>query len=376
MVEQANEAEGDNFFRIEKTDRRTKNDAAWNNYRGASTFSSTANSGLSKYYGSLGFEESTNAYAYYGHTPLTEAMFSIKYVLSNSELKETEFLSAFANTAYKVTNYIDDKLTGERSYYMYKNNYVLPLAFMMPNDIEEKWDNKDANPFTVQNNLCTAITGSETPMYTRLNVTTMGEQNDIDIDSDMHLFIYVTTSLDSINVSITNSNGEVSSKNYNSMTHRHILDIGNVTSGSTVSVSSTDSEVSLIQLYAYSFDSDVFYDTFNTLNSNPMELTYFSDNKLKSTVDASKDGLLYTSIPYDKGWRVYVDGKEVKTHAFKDALLSIYLTEGIHNIEFKYSPVGFKQGIILTSLSTIIFIIIVVMNNAKNKRRKTLDTAE
>lgn len=376
LVEQANEAEGDNFFRIEKADRRTKNDAAWNNYRGASTFSSTANSGLSKYYGSLGFEESTNAYAYYGHTPLTEAMFSIKYVLSNSELKETEFLSAFANTAYKVTNYIDDKLTGERSYYMYKNNYVLPLAFMMPYDIEEKWNNKDANPFTVQNNLCTAITGSETPMYTRLNVTTMGEQNDIDIDFDMHLFIYVTTSLDSINVSITNSNGEVSSKNYNSMTHRHILDIGKVTSGSTVSVSSTDSEVSLIQLYAYSFDSDVFYDTFNTLNSNPMELTYFSDNKLKGTVEASKDGLLYTSIPYDKGWSVYVDGKEVKTHAFKDALLSIYLTEGSHNIEFKYSPVGFKQGIILTSLSTIIFIIIVVMNNAKNKRRKTLDTAE
>lgn len=213
-------------------------------------------------------------------------------------------------------------------------------------------------------------------MYTRLNVTTMGEQNDIDIDSDMHLFIYVTTSLDSINVSITNSNGEVSSKNYNSMTHRHILDIGNVTSGSTVSVSSTDSEVSLIQLYAYSFDSDVFYDSFNTLNSNPMELTYFSDNKLKGTVEASKDGLLYTSIPYDKGWSVYVDGKEVKTHAFKDALLSIYLTEGSHNIEFKYSPVGFKQGIILTSLSTIIFIIIVVMNNAKNKRRKALDTAE
>lgn len=376
LVEQANEAEGDNFFRIEKADRKTKNDAAWNNYRGASTFSSTANSGLSKYYGSLGFEESTNAYAYYGHTPLTEAMFSIKYVLSNTKLNENEFMSVFSSTTYDVTNYIDNKITSQRSYYMYKNNYTLPLAFMMPEDIEENWNNTDANPFTVQNNLCTAITKNDAPMYTRLDVTTMGEQNDIYTDSDIHLFIYVTTSLDSISVSVTGNDGNISSKSYNSMTHRHILDLGNISAGSTVSVSSSDSDVSLIQLYAYSFDSEIFYDTFNELNSNPMELTYFSDNLLKGNITVSKSGLLYTSIPYDKGWTVYVDGKEVKTYAFKDALLSIYLTEGNHNLEFKYSPVGFKPGILLTSMSVTIFVIIVIMNSRKYKIKKEVNESE
>ena len=376
LVSEANKAEDDNFFRIEKADRRTKNDAAWNNYYGASTFSSTANAGLSEYYGSLGFEKSTNAYAYYGHTPLTEAMFSIKYVLSSSELKESEYISSFANTTYPVTNYIDNKVVSNRSYYMYKNNYSLPLAYMMPADMDTVWDNKNPNPFVVQNNLSTAITNNETPLFTRLNVITVGEQNKIEITEDTHLFIYVTTSLDSINVTTTSPDGNTASKNYSSMTHKHILDLGELLSGSTVTVNSSDSDVNLIQLYAYSFDSSVFTETYDKLAESPMELTSFSDTKLKGNVTASEDGMLYTSIPYDKGWTVYVDGKKVTTHAFKNALLSIYLTEGYHEIEFEYTPLGYNQGLLLTTLSIVVFILIIITDISKKRRKKQIAVSE
>jgi uncharacterized membrane protein YfhO len=368
LVNEAKDAEDGNFFRVEKADRRTKNDAAWNNYYGASTFSSTASSGLSEYYGSLGFEESTNAYAYYGHTPLTEAMFSIKYVLSNSTLKETEFLSAFSNTSYDVENYIDGKVTSTKSYYMYKNNYTLPLGFIMPNNVETDWDNSDSNPFVVQNKLCTAITGNESPMYTRLDVTTIGEDNTVYINEYTHLYIYVTTSLDSISVNYNRVNSENSSKNYNSMTHKHILDLGELEAGDSVTISSNDSDVSMIQLYAYSFDKNIFYEVFDKLNSNPMEITYFSDTNLKSEIDVTEDGMLYTSIPYDKGWTVYVDGKKVETKSFKNALLAIDLSAGYHELEFEYSPQGYKQGLFISGLCVIIFIIIVVSNYYKKRK--------
>lgn len=367
LVNEAKEAEGDDFFRVEKADRRTKNDAAWNDYHGASTFSSTASSGLSKYYGSLGFEESTNAYAYYGHTPLTEAMFSIKYVLSNSSIKETEFLSEFAKTTYNSENYIDGKVNSVKDYYMYKNKYTLPLGFMMPADIETNWNNSDPNPFVVQNNLCTAITGNTQQMYTRLDVTTVGADNTIYIDEDTHLFIYVTTSLDSINVNSTRANGTVNSKNYNSMTHRHILDLGLYEAGDKVTVSSSDSEVNQIQLYAYKFDKEIFYEVFNKLNSNPMELTYFSDTKLKANVTADKDGMLYTSIPYDKGWTVYADGEKVAAKPFKDALLAIDLTSGYHELVFKYTPVGYRLSFLISGICVIIFITIVLTNRKKKR---------
>lgn len=368
LVKQADENEkSDSFYRIEKANRRTKNDAAWNNYYGASTFSSTANAGLSEYYGALGFEESTNAYAYYGHTPLTEAMFSIKYVLSSSPVTENEFIRKFAESKY--TN----SYGTEETYYLYKNTYSLPLGFMLPKDIEKNWDITDPNPFSVQNGLVSSISdrnNAENPMYTRLMVTTIGEDNEVYLEQDTHLYIYVTTSLDGITVTKTDPAGTVTTKNYNSMTHRHILDLGELKAGSKVIVTSSDADVSSIQLYAYSFDSDVFREVYDELNSSTFELESFEDTTVKGSIKVKEDGLLYTSIPFDNGWTVYVDGKKTETHAFKNALLSVYLTEGDHKITFQFTPDGLNQGFFLTGISIVIFIAIVIADVLKRRREK------
>ncbi|MBQ3546425.1 MAG: YfhO family protein [Lachnospiraceae bacterium] len=369
LVNKADENEDkNNFYRIEKEYRRSKNDAAWSDYFGASTFSSTANAGLSEYYGSLGFEESTNAYAYYGHTPLTEAMFSIKYVLSTNSLKENKYRTLFDKESYKSSN------NNEQTYYMYENNYHLPLGFMMPKDIEITWDNSNANPFVVQNNLASALTdlsADESPMYTRLNVTTIGEDNEVYLETDTHLFIYITTSLDSINVKYTDPEGNSTSKNFYSMTHKHILDLGIQKAGSAVTVSSTDDEKPSLQMYAYSFDDEVFEEAFNKLNESTLELTSFEETLVTGKINVKSEGLLYTSIPYDKGWKVYVDGKEAKTHAFKNALLSVELSEGEHEITFEYSPSGLKIGIFITFLSFIILTAIIITDILKKKHKKT-----
>lgn len=368
LVKLAGENEEENsFYRIEKADRRTKNDAAWNNYYGASTFSSTANAGLSEYYGALGFEESTNAYAYYGHTPLTEAMFSIKYVLSNSPMTENEFISKFAESNY--TNTYNTEVT----YYLYENTYSLPLAFMMPKNIEETWNIKDPNPFSVQNGLVASILdrdATDNPMYTRLMVTTIGEENEVYLEKDTHLFIYVTTSLDGITVDSTAPDGTLTTKNYNSMTHRHILDLGEQKAGSKVTVTSSDADVTSIQLYAYSFDKDVFKETYDELARSTFEIESFEETKVTGSIDVKEDGLMYTSIPFDEGWTVYVDGKETETHAFKNALLSVYLTEGEHEITFEFTPAGLNQGFFLTGISVVIFVAIVIAEGLKRRREK------
>lgn len=345
----------DSFYRTEKYDRRTKNDAAWNNYYGASTFSSTASAGLSKYYGSLGFEESTNAYAYYGHTPLTEAMFSIKYVISNNFLNDNDYITQFAQSD---------------NYYLYKNNYTLPLAFMMPENIIKDWDNKDPNPFEVQNNLVNTLLNSKDKMYNRLMVDTLGPSNAISTKEDIHLFIYVTTSLENISVTVTDKNGTVTTQNYNSMTHAHILDLGNIAADSTVTITSMDTKVNSIQLYAYRFDENVFKKAFQKLNDNPMELETFKETYLKGNITVKEKGLLYTSIPYDKGWSVYVDGNKVKTTSFKNALLAVNLDPGYHTIEFKFIPVGLTKGIFISIISFIIFLTLVIADYLKKRRIK------
>ncbi len=367
LVNETKNIEGSNFYRIEKISRRSKNDASWSNYHGASIFSSTANANLSKLYGAVGLEESANAYAYYGHTPLSEAFLGVKYVLASYAQTESDFLSYMTSTEYK------EHSNNIRTYYLYRNNYSLPLGFMLPEDMEDSWDITDPNPFTVQNNLATAIMGDSylaQSLYTRLPVTDSlsgGNAQNVELKEYTHLFIYVTTSLDSIKVTKTTSDGSSSSQNYYSMTHSHMLDLGYLPEDSTVTITSTDTKVPNIQFYAYSMNDDYFKEIYQKLNTSTLNVTAYTDTTVTSTIDVSKAGLLYTSIPYDKGWSVYVDGKEYPTHDFKGALLSIYLKEGTHKIEFKYTSQGYLRGIILSVISVFIFIAIVITDRRKKK---------
>ena len=57
-------------------------------------------------------------------------------------------------------------------------------------------------------------------------------------------------------------------------------------------------------MYAYAFDETAREYDYNLLNANPNQETSFSDTKIEGTLTTDKGNLLYTSIPYDKGWSV------------------------------------------------------------------------
>ena len=341
------EENNDGFYRLEKYERRTKNDATWHGYRGASIFSSTTNAPISEIYGALGFEESCNAYAYYGHTPLTEALLSIKYVFSNELIDDTDYAKM-----------INSKSAGDTTVYLYENNYVLPLGFMVDSQFANIFDSSSTNPFSVQNSLFNAL-GGQGDLYTRLSVDSSSGVNTVITSEDIHLFVYSTTSCDGINIDIIN-NGLTSSDYFGSLTHKHILDAGKIEAGSTVTVKSADSEVNDIQIYAYSFDEAKFTDLIDSLNENGFELDTFEDTYLKGTITANDDGYVFTSIPYDKGWSVLVDGKKVDIETLEDAFIMVPVTKGTHTIEFSYTPGGLYLGIIISILSCIAFVTILI----------------
>ncbi|MBD5136814.1 MAG: YfhO family protein [Lachnospiraceae bacterium] len=346
------------FYRVEKYDRHTKNDAGWNNYRGASTFSSTALAKLSEYYGQMGMQESTNAYAYYGHTPLTEALFSIKYVLGDSFMDDNDLITL--DTASGGT-------------YLYENNYTLPLGFMIKNNFEDDWDFDNSDPFAVQNSFAANVIGDEGyNLFTRLNVDSDGSNAQVSASEKIHLFVYVTTSLDKVDVEVQDSEGNaITNKTYSDMNHQHILDLGIINAGETVYVNPNDEEKTSLQLYAYDFDLDTFVSVYDELNSNPLVIDTFEDNYIKGKINVETGGMLYTSIPYDNGWTAYVDGEETKTKSLEGALLGISLNSGTHTIELKYSPEGLNLGISISILSIIAFVSLVVLDYNKKKRERS-----
>ncbi len=350
------EENDDDFYRMEKYERRTKNDAAWHGYRGASIFSSTANAPISEIYGALGFEESCNAYAYYGHTPLTEALLSIKYIYGNELINDTS-----------LAKMINSKTENNTTVYLYENQYVLPLGFMVDTQFANIFDGATTNPFTSQNSLFNAL-GGQGDLFTRLTVDSSTGVNTVYAEEDMHLFVYSTTSCDSINIDVIN-NGLTSSKHYGSLTHKYMLDAGLVDAGSTVAVKSADADVSDIQIYAYSFDEDKFTELIDSLNENGLILDTFEDTYVKGSITADEDGYVFTSIPYDKGWTAIVDGKEVDIETLDDAFIMIPVTEGTHTIEFKFTPGGLYLGITLSILSYVAFATILICKRKLSRKK-------
>ena len=77
----------------------------------------------------------------------------------------------------------------------------------------------------------------------------------------------------------------------------------------------------------------------------------FDDTYIKGRFTAEEDGLLYTSIPFDHGWTVKIDGEKVSDLdivRLGQALLAVKVKEGNHTIEFDYSVGGFKIGAAIT----------------------------
>lgn len=346
LVGAAAEADTD-FYRIEKLSRKTKNDAAWNNYKGVSIFSSMTNGYFTDYLGYLGFEKSTNAYSYYGNTPFTSSLLSVKYVLSNEFMANDDF----------YTLYDFDE---SASRYLYQVNYCLPVGFMLPEDFDSSWEMTGNNPFALQNSFAELATGYDN-MFSYIPASSVGTTSTFTVESDSDVYIYATTYVDQISFTATSSSGEViASDSFSGLNHRQICHFGELPAGTNVTVTTSDSDASSLQLYAYSFDMDVFKNVYNSFASAGLEVSEYSDTSITGTVTAKEDGDMYLSIVYDKGWSAYVDGEEVEISSLKGALVTVPVPAGTHTIELKYHTDGLNLGIFLSVLSILILILIIV----------------
>ena len=80
-----------------------------------------------------------------------------------------------------------------------------------------------------------------------------------------------------------------------------------------------------------------------------------------------EDSYVATSIPYNKGWTVYVDGKKTDYECVNLSFVGFQLAKGKHTVEFHYTPQGFHVGLIVSSVSFAVMIAAIIkMRRKKN----------
>lgn len=111
------------------------------------------------------------------------------------------------------------------------------------------------------------------------------------------------------------------------------------------------------EIMFYTLNLEKFENAINLLNKEKLEIVEYNKDYIKTTVTVEENNMLYTSIPYDKGFEIIVDGKKQEPIKAFDTLISLKLDKGKHTIEFKYQPRGLKEGTIISLIGIILFII-------------------
>ena len=102
-------------------------------------------------------------------------------------------------------------------------------------------------------------------------------------------------------------------------------------------------------------DDGVFRNAYDVLSASTLELTSFSAASVEGVIDCNRDGLLYTSIPQDGHWVVYVDGEKTESTLVGGAMVAVSLPEGEHIVEFRYKNPSFTWGIVISLTGAVIF---------------------
>lgn len=384
LLAAAEKADDDLFYRTEINRTYTLNDSALYGFYGFSQFSSAANVSVTRFARRLGLyaSEAGNRYYYRISTPVVNSMLGIKYILcKDGELNSEEMALKYSGKSGNVV--------------MYENNYNLSLGFMVDEDILLLEDKNYDNPFVYQNELLKLASGTEEDCYTPqpvalasydgMTVTkrsygdysftkTGGAESaasatyEYDGLAGSYLYGYATNGgCDDITVKAGNVKvaGTVSVDDY-----PIVFPMGNTQEGERSSVTinaKSDKANGSFKLMVYALSQSVFENAYSKLADEQLELTQFEDTNIRGTVNALEDGIMYFSIPYEKGWSVYVDGEKAETLPLAHAMLGARIPAGEHEIELKYIPEGFVPGTAASGVSVVLCGVIAYFDRKKKK---------
>lgn len=117
--------------------------------------------------------------------------------------------------------------------------------------------------------------------------------------------------------------------------------------------------------YAVSVPISKYLNNINNLRKNTLENVKMSNNLITGNIKADKDEILQISVPYSKGYTVYVDGKKTDSFESSVAYLGIKIAKGNHSIEIRYRTPFLRIGFVVTIIAALMFAAYLILQNKK-----------
>ena len=383
--EVVNEAKAvdDGFYRMEKTYHRCVNDPMAVGMYGISHSTSTFNAKAIALAKTLGFGAREHYSRFDGETKLMDDILGIKYVLSKSEL-----LSQYDETL---------DISNDNEIKAYVNEDAFGFAYLAEKDVIGAVL-KDKSPFDVQKRLAAKLSGNFESIFVPIDEYSIELSNlNAGSTTDNHLSYKKRLENDEafINYKVTTSksgevyvyfpsnyerecklyvNGEFIKYYFENENHS-IAYLGNFRQGETfdVKLELMGNEVFFEHPQFCTLDEEAlarFDEIMLSMNENT-EVTRTSTAKLSISVDAKKDCALFTSIPYEEGWTVLLDGEPIPIlKTANDTLMCFEISSGKHVVEMSFFPAGMKTGIIVSVSGAVMFAAMIVIRTLIGNKKK------
>ncbi len=320
------------FYRINQKYEFSKNDSMLLGYNGMTHFSSTYNNNVNLLTKALGMAQAHYWNTGYGTTPLLDSLFAVKYVLDKDN--SLSFYAKLLETTKETVSY--------------ENKSALSIAYSAP-AVSLSPTLNSPNPFVNQNTLLNSIAGTDLDYFTEYDFTT--QQSGLNItytftaDSSNPVYLYIKS--DSFTDTDVYVNGEKIGKYFRSEDNCNLC-LGTFVPREQVRVDIIPSrEVIVTYVHIAQLHMDILHNTLKQLQNNGLNVISHKGGKLQGTISVKPGEKIMTSIPYDSGWTVKVDGKKVEPNKYADTFLVIETEPGEHELTLSYVSPGFGTGVLV-----------------------------
>jgi len=362
---------GNQFTRTEKLQTQTGNDSMKFNYNGISQFSSVRNRSASSTLDKLGFKSSgTNLNLRYANNSiLADSLFGIQYNISDSPIDKYGFKDIYQK----------DNLT------LYENQFSLPIAFASQsvyNDVkfnEHTLDNQASFLNQLANvdfDYFSPIPYDKTENTNDLISVTSSSNEDAAIQYQIEVPENSQVYLSFTNLHFANDKQKkvdiLVNEEKKTFTTDNVFSFFNL--GYTKEKKTFNIHVSFPGNSQVLFESPTFYrldtqtltEAIQKIKEQPVTVST-SKNKVFATYDVKQDTSIFFTIPYDKGWSAYQDGKKIEMKQAQTGFMKVDVPKGKGTITLSFIPNGFITGAICSFTSLLLFGIY----NHKRKSSKT-----
>jgi uncharacterized membrane protein YfhO len=371
----------------------TVNKIYHSNYYQTSLYSSTYNN----YYNQFFFDTFNNAVPYRNRiiTPQTnnimfQTLMGVKYILSDSNVP----------IGY-------DLVSKDNNVGIYKNNDVFPIVYatsnlmnyeefaklkypykidaLLSNAVVYNNSNKEIiNPIDKVNLQYEATVGSnlEIEKYDEKYVIIAKETDYIYLDlkeeiSNQILFIKFdileapSCKDGDISISINGVINKLTCKSwmYHNGNYRFEYSISSPLNIKQLEIKFTKGEFNIINLETFLMDYDYIKQAVTKIDAMTFDMKKTKGDKIVGNIEVSEDGYLVTTIPYDKGFNILLNGKNYDYGKVNDSFIGLPIKKGTYSIEIRYEAPLSKVGLYISTVGFIIFIIIIMVDKKKRGER-------